>query len=41
MSTSILNGAKVTANVIAVVTVNLAVVAMLVYPALTAAGYRL
>jgi hypothetical protein len=41
MSTSVLNGAKVTAKVFAVVTANLAVVAMLVYPALIAAGYGL
>lgn len=39
MSTSILNGAKVTATVFAVVIANLTLVAMLVYPAVVAGGY--
>lgn len=41
MSTSILNGAKVTAQVFAVVAANLTLVAMLVYPAFVAGGYTL
>lgn len=39
MSTKIIDGAKVTAKVFAIVTANLTLVAMLVYPALVAGGY--